>query len=351
MKQRTLAGVVAVPLVVGLWSAALFLPAPFVTYYPGTTADLLGESDGTPIVEVEEHESFPPESGELRMTTASITRPETQLALVQALSAWRDPDAAVRPYDSVYDEDEDNATSEMISTAQMTGSVDVSIAVALAALDIDFTANVQVGGVRVGYPAEGLLQPGDVVRSIGGRAVTAPAEIGEVVQRAGVGARLAATVERDGEEREVEIVPVEEDDRAVIGITPVQGYDFPFPVRLTPPAGIGGSSAGTMFALAVYDYLTPGDLTGGLHVAGTGTISPEGEVGPIGGIAQKIPGARDDGAAVFLVPVDNCGEALGAANGDVRLVAIDTFDRAVETLTALADDVDADVLTCEDVTR
>ena len=354
MNQRTLAGIVAVPLVVALWAAAFFLPAPFVTYYPGQTADLIGDEDGATIT-VEDHEVYPPTAGELRMTTASITRPETKLTLAEALLAWRDPDASVRPYDTVYSEDEDDETSAQQSALQMTGSVDVSIAVALEALDIDVTSTVQVGAVEDGFPAAGVLQPGDVLRSVDGEELTDPAQLGEIVRRAGVGAQLDVTVERDGTEREVQVGSVaDEDDRtgetvARIGITPLQGFEFPFPVTLTPPPGIGGSSAGTMFALAVYDYLTPGNLTGGLHVAGTGTISFAGDVGQIGGIQQKIPGARDAGADVFLVPAPNCGEALQAARGSMRIVAIDTFDRAVSTVEALAQDPDADVLTCEDV--
>ena len=65
---------------------------------------------------------------------------------------------------------------------------------------------------------------------------------------------------------------------------------------------IGGPSAGTAFALAIYDKLTPGPLLDGKHVAGTGTIDALGQVGAIGGIQQKIAGAKNDGATVFLVP-------------------------------------------------
>ena len=42
-----------------------------------------------------------------------------------------------------------------------------------------------------------------------------------------------------------------------------------------------------MFALGIVDKLTPGDLTGGKFVAGTGTIDDNGKVGPIGGIEMK----------------------------------------------------------------
>lgn len=350
MNQRTLAGIVAMPLVAALWAAALFLPAPFVTYYPGSTADLIGPpEEGGASITVEDHEVYPPTDGELRMTTASITRPETRLTLFEALAAWVDPDATVRPYASEYGDGEDDETNQFYSSLQMTSSVDLSVAVALDALGIGYETNVQVGGVRQGYPADGVLEAGDVIRTVQGQPVDDPAAVAELVGRAGVGAEVAMQVERDGETLDVTVVPAEEDGEARIGITPIAGFDFPFPITLTPPAGIGGGSAGTMFALAVYDYLTPGNLTGGLDVAGTGTIDLAGEVGQIGGISQKIPGARDAGADVFLVPYANCKEALSAAHGDMRLVAMDTFTHAVDTLEALAEDPDADVTTCEDV--
>jgi len=43
---------------------------------------------------------------------------------------------------------------------------------------------------------------------------------------------------------------------------------------------IGGPSAGTMFALGIIDKLTSEDEANGEVIAGTGTMSPEGTVGP-----------------------------------------------------------------------
>lgn len=350
MDQRRIAGVAALSLVLALWVAALVAPAPFVTYYPGSTADVIGDpSEGGAHIEVSGHDSYPPSAGELRMTTASITRPETRLTLAEALAAWIDPDATVRPYASEYGDGEDNATNSFYSSLQMTSSLDLSIAVALEELGIEYALNVQVGGVRSGSPADGVLEAGDVIRTLDGEPVTDPAAIGEVVEGAGVGAELSFGIERGGEAREVVLSPDDDDGVARIGISPIIGFDFPFEISLTPPDGIGGGSAGTIFALAVYDYLTPGDLTGGLNVAGTGTISIDGEVGPIGGITQKIPGARDAGSEVFLVPYRNCAEAVRAENGDMRLVAMNTFAEAVASIEALAEDPDADVTSCEDV--
>ena len=111
---------------------------------------------------------------------------------------------------------------------------------------------------------------------------------------------------------------------------------------------IGGPSAGTMFALAIVDKLTPGTLTGGAAVAGTGAITPGGQVGQIGGIQQKIAGAADEGATIFLVPAANCSEVVDsdAAGDALRLVKVSTLHEAVTALQRLARDQDAEVPSC-----
>ena len=113
--------------------------------------------------------------------------------------------------------------------------------------------------------------------------------------------------------------------RAVIGIAPRLGYDSDVTVKIQLD-NVGGPSAGLMFALGIYDKLTPGPLNGGLHIAGTGTMAADGTVGPIGGIQQKMIAARSDGATVFFVPEGQLhggrpGGARRAAAGARRLVA------------------------------
>ncbi len=87
-------------------------------------------------------------------------------------------------------------------------------------------------------------------------------------------------------------------------------------------------------------------MTDGKTVAGTGTIESTGEVGPIGGIQQKIVAARDAGAALFMVPPDNCDDALGAPQGDMRLVRADTMDSAVDSIESWVDDPSTDLPKC-----
>jgi Lon-like protease len=132
----------------------------------------------------------------------------------------------------------------------------------------------------------------------------------------------------------VDVTPEEVDGDLRIGITPGVGFDFPFEVSVDIADNIGGPSAGLMMSLAIYDTLTPGSLTGGADIAGTGTITPAGKVGPIGGIQQKIAAARDAGAELFLVPADNCADALAAPQPGLTLARVSDLDQA---LTALED--------------
>jgi PDZ domain-containing protein len=110
---------------------------------------------------------------------------------------------------------------------------------------------------------------------------------------------------------------------------------------------VGGPSAGMMFALGIIDTLTPGELNGGQDVAGTGTITADGTVGPIGGIRQKMWGALDAGADWFLAPESNCDEVVGHIPGRLKVFAVKTLDDSLDVLEAIRDDGDLSALpTC-----
>ncbi|WP_338400166.1 S16 family serine protease, partial [Streptomyces graminilatus] len=120
-------------------------------------------------------------------------------------------------------------------------------------------------------------------------------------------------------------------ERAIVGISAGTDHTFPFTVDIKL-ADVGGPSAGLMFALGIYDKLTPGSLTGGKFVAGTGTIDDDGKVGPIGGIELKTVGARDKGAQYFLTPADNCAAAAKDTPDGLTLVKVGTIGDALNAL-------------------
>ncbi len=104
-------------------------------------------------------------------------------------------------------------------------------------------------------------------------------------------------------------------------------------------ADVGGPSAGLMFSLGIIDKIEGngrgGDLTGGRRIAGTGTITADGKVGPVGGVPLKEQAARRDGATVFLVPKAECADAKSELPKGLRLVPVTTLDGAVDALEAL----------------
>lgn len=352
MTRRTLAIVIAVPLMVGLWLAAAFVPVPFVTYHPGVTVDMLAENGGEERIEVPGHKTYH-DGGELRMTTVSVTPPEYDVSMFSALEAWLSDDAAVQPFSSVYAEDETNETKEQESHAYMVTSQETSVAVALKELGHDVKQSAEVAAVGEDKPASGVLEVRDRIVEVGGTAVNTPDEVIKAVEQATAGEPLQLVVVRDYKRKRVTVTPEEVDGAPKVGVQVGTGVALPFKVDIDIDPEIGGPSAGLMFALAVYDTLTPGPLTDEHQIAGTGTIDIDGTVGTIGGIQQKIAGARDAGAELFLVPHNgpsssNCEDAAGADNGDMRLVPVGTMAEALDVIKKWVDDPKADLPSCED---
>lgn len=347
MSQRTLAGIVAVPLLVALWVLALVLPTPVVTNRPGLTVDVLAAPDDRETIQVQGAKTYR-DDGQLRLTTVYVTQPGARVNLFEAMAAWVDPRDAVLPYDAVYAPEESRQDSEAESAAQMVSSQDTAIAAALTELDYDVTEDVEVLAVTADTPADGTLAAEDQLLEIDGQEIETPQDVVDAVTAAGSGEPVEFVVRRSGERRTVEVTPTEVDGAPRIGILPGIGYEFPIDVSIEIPDSIGGPSAGLMFSLGILDTLTPDSLTGGETIAGTGTITAEGEVGPIGGIQQKIVAAEGDGAQLFLVPPGNCADALETDVDDIRLVRADTLSDARDALATWVADPDADLPSCED---
>jgi Lon-like protease len=349
MNQRLIAAMAAVPLVLGLILAAALMPLPFVVYAPGYTVDVLAkDQNDAEIIQVDGHQTYH-DGGELRMTTVLVTAPETKKTLFDLMSAWVDPDDAVYPFDDVHGDVKTDEQNRIEGEVQMVTSQDSAIAVAQRELGLEVTPLPGVSHVNVGEPADGKLLARDLFLEIGGRPVTTAEDVVAAIQGSTPGEPLEMVVLRDHERMEVTVVPERGDDGSTIGIFLGTGFRFPFDVSVNISPDIGGPSAGLMFSLAIYDTLTPGSLTDDQIVAGTGEIAPDGRVGPIGGIQQKVVAARDSDAELFLVPEANCEEALKADNGDMQLVLAETMHSARLAIEEWADDRDADLPSCEDV--
>ena len=350
MNRRTWAGLLAFALVIGLAVVAALKPVPYVTFAPGPTVNVLGKYDKHDIIQVSDHQSYRDKGG-LRLTTVIPSGPDSKVSILGLITAWIDPNRSVYPYDSVYQPQDTRASVRDESGAQMTSSQDNAVAAALGALGIPYTEAVKVAAVDKGGPADGKLKQDDLILSVNGTEISSLDQLTGAIRSLPVGTKLALAVRRGDERRTVHLrtvtSPLDKKSSAVrVQITP--SYDFPFDVALKLDENIGGPSGGLMFALGIYDVLTPGSLTDGKVIAGTGEIDAHGKVGEIGGIQQKLVGAQDDGARLFLVPAANCAEALGGHYDPdkMRLVKVNTLDEAVKDVKAWVADPNAKLTRC-----
>jgi PDZ domain-containing protein len=350
MSRRSLASTGVFCLLVVLVAVAVLLPVPYVVMNPGPTVNVLGSSARKPIIAVSGHKTYPTR-GELRLTTVSVTNPTRRIGLVEALSAWFDGTRAVYPRDAIYPPQQSAKDVQQQSAVEMVSSQDTAIAAALNELGYDLPLQIEVLDVTKGSPADGALRTRDRILKINGVPIRNVEQVSQEIQKAGAGRPIRFVVRRGSQDRTVTVTAKASPGKAkkpMVGIQIGTGYDFPFDVSVRLGEDIGGPSAGLIFSLGVYDTLTPGSLTGGTDIAGTGTITAQGRVGPIGGIQQKIVAAADAGAKIFFVPPDNCDSALKAdvTKDEIKLVKAPTMHSAVESLESYAENPDAKLPAC-----
>ncbi|WP_198658994.1 PDZ domain-containing protein [Nocardiopsis sp. FIRDI 009] len=343
MLRRVLTLVVALVLLVGLALGSLHLPMPYIVATPGVTVNTVGEFEDGPVIRIEGAESYE-HDGALSMVTIQYAGgPQRRLSALEVLTAWLSPSNAVMPEELLFPADRTPEEVSERQTVQMNDSQTDATAAALGQLGIGYEAVPVVADTVEDMPADGLVQAGDVIVEIDGEPV--PTDTGDGERAVGSAAVVDAVsarepgdvvemvLDRDGETVEVEITTAEgQDGTAAVGILITDDTEFPIDVEISV-GDIGGPSAGMMFALGIMDRLSEESLTGGARVAGSGTISADGQVGGISGIPQKMVSARRDGAEYFLVAADSCDQvADSAAYGELEVVRVETLDDAVDAL-------------------
>ena len=279
------------------------------------------------------------ESGDLSFTVVY----EQRVDLLGALAATSRYGVRVAPYEEVIP----RGTTEEESAVQYRQAMDESAitATAVGLRKAGFPVRITGTGVRIvgvmpGMPADGQLEKGDVIVAANGAAVGSAQELTDANRQLKPGDSIDLRVRRGGGELSVRLTTTRapnEPDRAMVGVyVETEGFDaqLPFPVSIEERVA-GGPSAGLMFALGVYDAVTPGKLGGGHRVAGTGTLDLEGRVGGVDGVRQKVLGAQSAGYDVFVVPVENAPEARAAGTA-MTLVPVRTFDDALSALLELS---------------
>jgi Lon-like protease len=316
-------------------AVSVLVPVPYVILGPGPTLNTLGaDSSGQPLITIQGHQVYPA-NGHLNMVTVSYQGgPGNNLNIFSAVRAWLNSSEAVVPEQELFPSGQTAQQTQQQDTQQMTSSQETATAAALTVLHIRYQTQVVVVLSVKGMPAYGILLPGDVIESVDGKPVTGQTSLTSLITAQPAGSRLTLGVLRNGKTRQVEVASKESGGHPVVGIEVQEQYKFPFTVKFSV-GDIGGPSAGMMFALGIIDKLTPDNLTGGKFIAGTGEITASGQVGAIGGIQQKMVGARDAGATIFLTPASNCSDTKGAVPAGLRLVKVSTLSQAMNDLEAI----------------
>lgn len=336
MTRQTWTALVSALLFVALAVPLAVLPVPFVAWSPGGTADVLGAIDGRPLIAIEGVPTFPT-TGQLDLTVVSGTSADSRLTLPEALAAYWLPGRDTLPRDAVFPPGRSADEVKQAETQMMETSQDDAVVAALRAAGQPVEQRPAVASVTVGGPAYGKLLPGDLVESVDGTATDDADSVSAQIRSHRPGEQVDFVVLRDRVPTTVRVVAAEsgsEPGVAVVGITVGQGYAYTPRITFDLGQQIGGPSAGLVFALGIYDKVTAGEMLAGRDVAGTGTITPSGDVGAIGGIRQKLASAERAGASVFLVPSGNCTDLAGVRT-DVTLVRVSTLNEAISQLRVL----------------
>jgi PDZ domain-containing protein len=331
-RVRTL--IVAGVLFLVLFLVALFMPVPYVILVPGPTYNTLGnDPTGNGPVVVLTGRTANPTSGHLNMTTVRIQ--SDQVTAVQALVAWLNgdqivlPDTAITP-PGVSDQQQHQQDAQDFVTSQDSATV-------AAFCELGYPKGFGVVSVLRNGAASGLLKAGDQFVTVAGRAADTSAKLTAIMSSLAPGTTVPVAVHRQGKPVtvRVKVGPAPAGSKgARLGVSVATTCLAPFGVTIHLEDS-GGPSAGLMFALAIVDKAGRRDLTGGRFIAGTGEISAEGKVGPIGGIQLKMIAARRKGATVFLAPAGNCADVRKATPSGLKVVKVSTLHGAVQDLLAI----------------
>ncbi len=356
---------IGLALVVALVIAGATVPINKVIQAPGPTWNVLADaSDGADedLLTVTGTETFET-SGALRMTTVSVSGcPGYPVTFFMLVDAWLSSDKTILERDQVCPESLTAEQVEEVNQAQMTSSQDAAVVAALMETGAATRMTLTVEGT-VDEQAGSGLEVGDVLESIttadgATTTITSYPQLRELMTTIAPATPLTLRVNRDGAAVDVELTTIAPQDAdgdgepdsegSLLGLSLSARADSDVDATFSL-SDVGGPSAGTIFALGIIDEITPGDLTGGKDIAGTGTISIDGTVGAIGGIKQKMAGAHKDGSDYFLAPAANCNEVVGSVPDGLEVYAVETLHEAVEAVEAIAAEDTSELMTCEAV--
>ena len=310
----------------------------YTTIAPGEALSL------PPRVKIEGATTYPTTRGDLRLL---FVREAYHVNFWQYVRARLDSDidlakdAAVNPGSLTPKQQNDEGLQQMADAKNSA----TAVALRAAGFKVKVQPGLTVSDLTPGYPAIKVLYWGDIILTADGHAVNSRKDLTDAVGKHAVGSQITLGILRAGKRLTVRSGVADLQGRRIIGVEVAVRFTFPFKVSVDT-TGIGGPSAGLAMTLAIFDDLTKGDLTGGHHVAVTGTIDDTGNVGEIGGIAQKAVAARAAHVTLFIVPQCSPGDQPDAlagckadlaraskrAGSDIKVVPVATFDEALQVL-------------------
>jgi PDZ domain-containing protein len=316
---KTVAFVLALSFIV----AGGWVRLPYFAVAPGPAREV------EPLITVSGHATYP-SAGKLYMTTVSFYPVTT----FQAIQVWLDPNLSLVAREVLYPPGQSVQQVQRQGISQMDQSkIDATYVVLkqLADYPAKHGEGALVEGVISGCPADGHLYSGDVITAINGKPVHTSSSALDMLGALPPLTKITFHISAANQQQDISLVrrPCAGSAKPLVGIYTVD--QFPYSIQISS-GDIGGPSAGLMYALGLYDLLTPGDLTGGRTIAGTGTLDLAGTVGPIGGIRDKVVAAERVGATLFLAPKDNMAELKGMDTGSMSVVSIGTFEDALKYL-------------------
>jgi len=313
------------------------IPVPYVALGPGSTFNTIASGQGREVItfsgdDIPAAASEQP-SGHLNMLTIRIV---DQIPMFEAIAMWASGHYKLAPREEYYPP---NKTKQQVNQENVQMFVDSQSAAEIEALRyLGYPNVVYVGNIEKGSPSWEVLKPDDQITAVDGRAVTDYDSLAALMKVTRPGQTVSVTVQRDGRAVTKRITlqaNAKVGPQGFLGVGVVERPHAPFAIDISLE-DIGGPSAGLMFTLGIIDRLTPGDLSGGKFIAGTGTMNLDGSVGAIGGVTFKEVTARDAGADFMLVPAANCAEALTAVPDGLTLAKVSNLDDALAAVKTIA---------------
>lgn len=316
---------------------AFFLPTPYVLMSPGTPQNILGNA-----ISISGAKTFPV-NGKLSVTSVMVTNPDSYITGFDILYGWIIADQAVLPRVEIYPENETAEQSTQQGAADMQESQANATSAALSLLGYKGDTKLIVNSVNEKSFAFKALLTGDQIIGIDGKVLTSATQITDYLDSLSPGKVVKVKILRgaaatnNAADNSIEVpikLSARDDGSAFIGVNIETKHNYPITVKIKLDE-TGGPSGGLIFALGIIEKLQSEDLIRGRNIAGTGTITDTGKVGPIGGITEKIIGAKKAGVSIFLAPQDNCSDITHPELlQGIKVVPVATLSQALDVLRA-----------------